>query len=323
MSASPNLQVTHIDASQNQKEVTANAAFDNLDTAMTDFFTQSVAGAVDVTPVGTIIYEAFIDCTGALTANINLILPVNKKFYVVRNSATGGHTITVKTSHSGTNGSVLLLPGDVRLVYSDGTNILSISTNTKSVSITASKTLAATSQKQIILADATSGAVVVTLPDATLCDGCTIVVVKTDATVNAVTPTGTSGQTINGAASVSFCGQYNFVELISAGGEWSAVSILSSSSTITTNKTLLPSSQRQTVLADATSGALVVTLPDATKCDAARILIIKKDSSANAVTPTGAGGQTINGASTCTVAAQYNSVELVSAGGEWWIVSTH
>ena len=40
----------------------------------------------------------FIECTGALTAARNLIVPTNKKLYFISNATTGGFAITVKVS---------------------------------------------------------------------------------------------------------------------------------------------------------------------------------------------------------------------------------
>lgn len=47
----------------------------------------------------------YIECTGTITANKNLIVPSNKKLYFVYNNTTGGFSITVKVS-SGTGVTV-------------------------------------------------------------------------------------------------------------------------------------------------------------------------------------------------------------------------
>jgi hypothetical protein len=78
------------------------------------------------------------------------------------------------------------------------------------------------------------------------------------------------------------------------------------------------------VLCDATSAAFTVTLPAAnTVAAGTRMYLQKKDSSANAVTVSRASTDTINGATTFSLAAQYNTVTLVSDGvGIWYILAS-
>jgi len=47
---------------------------------------------------------------------------------------------------------------------------------------------------------------------------------------------------------------------------------------------------------------------------------MKIDASANAVVIDGAGAETIDGAATQTLIAQYDSLHVVSSGAEWFIV---
>ena len=72
---------------------------------------------------------------------------------------------------------------------------------------------------------------------------------------------------------------------------------------------------------NATSGAIVPTLPDATKCSGTCVAVVKADSSANAVTVTPYGTQKILNASglvsTFALSAQGKSVTLVSDGTQW------
>jgi len=122
MATSPNLEIAHIVSSQSQKEVTANAAFDKIDGAVTDLLSKTVAG-VDITLTDAeALDNAFFRMTGTQTANIDLIVPAtNKKFYVVDHTATGGFTITVK--HPSGNG-IALVNGDTSILYADGTNVV-------------------------------------------------------------------------------------------------------------------------------------------------------------------------------------------------------
>lgn len=72
---------------------------------------------------------------------------------------------------------------------------------------------------------------------------------------------------------------------------------------------------------DATSGAVVVTLPAAATAGNGAVVYIKKtDASANLVTPTRSGSDTIDGATTYNIAGQYQVVAFVSNGVSAWYV---
>lgn len=76
---------------------------------------------------------------------------------------------------------------------------------------------------------------------------------------------------------------------------------------------------------DATAAGRTRTLADATTCRGARICVIKSDASANSVTVSAATGQTIlgtDGASlTKALAAQGNSITVVSDGANWLVIA--
>lgn len=74
--------------------------------------------------------------------------------------------------------------------------------------------------------------------------------------------------------------------------------------------------------ADATAGAFTLTLPLASQIPGRVLVIIKTDVSANAVTVDGAGSETINGALTQALNAQYNSITIRSTGFEWLITAS-
>jgi|SRR5579864_1529580 len=117
--ATPNLAIVHIATNQNSKEVTANSAFDSLDVAMTDVFTQAMADADQTPSTANALTHAVIQCTGALTADRHLILPNTKKIYAINNQTTGSHNIVVKTSGSG---STVSIASAAKWVYCDGAN---------------------------------------------------------------------------------------------------------------------------------------------------------------------------------------------------------
>lgn len=75
------------------------------------------------------------------------------------------------------------------------------------------------------------------------------------------------------------------------------------------------------VMADATAGAVTINLPTAVGRRGHRIFVKKTDASGNAVTLDGSGAQTIDGAATYALAAQYKGVTIVSDAANWQIES--
>lgn len=74
------------------------------------------------------------------------------------------------------------------------------------------------------------------------------------------------------------------------------------------------------VLCDCTSNTITINLPTASGISG-RIYHIKKiDSSANAVTIDGNGGETVDGTTTKVLSSQYDSVMIVSDGSNWLII---
>ena len=72
------------------------------------------------------------------------------------------------------------------------------------------------------------------------------------------------------------------------------------------------------ILCDATSGAFTVTLP-AVASNTGLVLVIKKiDASGNAVTIDGNASETIDGATTLALPAQWNSARIQSNGSAWY-----
>ena len=72
-----------------------------------------------------------------------------------------------------------------------------------------------------------------------------------------------------------------------------------------------------TIGANATSGAITITLPDATLLSGQIFIVKKTDSSANAVTIATTSSQTIDGASTFVLRYQYQSIMVQSTGTSW------
>jgi hypothetical protein len=88
--------------------------------------------------------------------------------------------------------------------------------------------------------------------------------------------------------------------------------------TITTDTTV--TSSNVAVFANATSGAIDVTLYAATSNGGKTLTIKKTDSSSNTVDVIRAGGETIDGATTVTLKHQNESITLMSDNSNWFIV---
>lgn len=89
--------------------------------------TVSVAGGSNVTLTATQARTGQLVLTGAITANINVIVPTTPRMYVVTNNTTGAFTVTVKTA-AGT-GVAVAQTASVILV-SNGTNVVGLTSAT-------------------------------------------------------------------------------------------------------------------------------------------------------------------------------------------------
>ena len=116
MTATPNLNITHIAESQDQKEVTANAAFNAFDAAFTKRLDVSVsAGNATISSTNWRGYTAF-RITGASVARQVTLQAIERVVWIESQST---NTATVSLVLGST--TITLQPGDVRLVYTDGT----------------------------------------------------------------------------------------------------------------------------------------------------------------------------------------------------------
>ncbi len=78
-------------------------------------------------------------------------------------------------------------------------------------------------------------------------------------------------------------------------------------------------SHESILIADASSGNITITLPAASSVDG-RTYTIKKSTAANQVIVDGNGAETIDGAATKTLSAQYAKLTLVSNSGNWFVI---
>ncbi len=95
-------------------------------------------------------------------------------------------------------------------------------TNNKNVA-TKTANYTALQSDDVILGDATSGAITITLPTAVGFSGKVFNVKKTDSSVNSVTIATTSSQTIDGALTAPLISQYQSLTLVSNGTNWSVL----------------------------------------------------------------------------------------------------
>lgn len=84
-------------------------------------YSKSVAGNSDVTLTAQEAAYPILTLTGALTGNINLIVPANSRQRIVNNATSGAYQITVKTA-AGTG--VALAQSKADHLYCDGVNVL-------------------------------------------------------------------------------------------------------------------------------------------------------------------------------------------------------
>ena len=93
-----------------------------------------------------------------------------------------------------------------------------------------------------------------------------------------------------------------------------------STTSVDSSQTLTSSSGFINILADATSAAIVLTLPSALGNNVA-YSIKKIDSSTNFVTIDGYSTETIDGSTTIVLKDQYNYVQIVSDGTNWVVIN--
>lgn len=74
------------------------------------------------------------------------------------------------------------------------------------------------------------------------------------------------------------------------------------------------------ILADATAGAITINLVAVSSAAGKTLTVVKTDASGNAVTLDGNASETINGATTHALAAQYNRVRIFCNGTAWIIL---
>jgi hypothetical protein len=124
MSTSNHIQMTLIDSNQSSPEVTANTALVKTEESTHKMLDVAMGDANQTLTDGQYNGYGIYRCTGALTAQKDLIVPTRQKRSVVINDTSGGYGVQVKTA-SGTG--VVVPAGESTSVYSDGTNVRAFS----------------------------------------------------------------------------------------------------------------------------------------------------------------------------------------------------
>ncbi|MDB5491197.1 MAG: hypothetical protein JWO78_1046 [Micavibrio sp.] len=176
------------------------------------------------------------------------------------------------------------------------------------------------------LVSASSGALNVKLPHATEATGVTMTVKKIDNTGNIVTILEEDGDGPDRKA-IQLGGQYDFAVMISNGAEWFIVSCnrMAGNTRYFDGSGLYDIDMAVDVyLLSSFGGAMTARLPPANAAKAAgRIITLKKtDGSANHITVTEQGGSGPDQYSQ-VLSSQYDTVTVVSNGGQWFIVSRY
>lgn len=114
---------------------------DFVQQAMGAILAKNVAGGANVTLTAVEARYPIIALTGALTANINVIVPASSREWIIFNNTSGAFTLTVKTA-AGTG--IAVTQGTATNLFCDGTNVLQAGITVPSQSVQgASKNLQA------------------------------------------------------------------------------------------------------------------------------------------------------------------------------------
>lgn len=90
---------------------------------------------------------------------------------------------------------------------------------------------------------------------------------------------------------------------------------------VTKTASYTATSNDNTILANAQTGAVTITLPTAVGSNGKLYTVKKIDATANAVTISTTSSQTIDGASSYTINTTYSGVNLQSDNANWWIIA--
>lgn len=159
--------------------------------------------------------------TGALTVRGNIYIQAGHNAVI---GTLDNYALSLRTNN--TNRVFITNSGNVGIgttaplakLHVIGDAIINGAFSTKVDTITAATTLNNT--YHIVLADASSNAIKITLPSASICAGRQYIIKKIDSSANAVTIIPQSGQTIDGQTSISITAQNDLRRIVSNGANW-------------------------------------------------------------------------------------------------------
>lgn len=187
------------------------------------------------------------------------------------------------------------------------------------VSVSTGTALSRVGQHMVVIVDNTSGAFTISLPlESQLGDIITFVIKTTS--LNPVTIQRSGGNTIQGfSTSETLSGPYEARTFVrSTSTDWTTSADKPSVQAVAASTTLLRAGPSLLVLADATSGTLVLTLPQRAQVGD-HITVIKSTVTNNSVRLDGNGSDTIDGRLTTTISAFQQSITIVRVAAGAWV----
>lgn len=115
-----NLNLPQVASNQNQKEVTINDAFDQVDDALTEHLTVDLSVADVALTADQWTRNWFFEMSGHTVAR-TVTLPPTKRPAMFKNSGTGAVTLQVSGG-----GSAVVQPGQAVMIYGDGVNLSTV-----------------------------------------------------------------------------------------------------------------------------------------------------------------------------------------------------
>ena len=155
--------------------------------------------------------NAVLDLTGTLTSSVNVIVPdagsgtAPEKVYLVKNSTSGSFAVTFKTT-SGTGATFAAADKGIKILYSDGTNIVDVNANLAASSF---EQINLPTQNELRFEDSTGGQYVALKAGTTVATNVTFTLPTADGTADQVLTT-------NGSGALAFA-------TVSGGAAWQAV----------------------------------------------------------------------------------------------------
>ena len=155
--------------------------------------------------------NAVLDLTGTLTSSVNVIVPdagsgtAPEKVYLVKNSTSGSFAVTFKTN-SGTGATFAAADKGIKVLYSDGTNIVDVNANLAASSF---EQINLPTQNELRFEDSTGGQYVALKAGTTVATNVTFTLPTADGTADQVLTT-------NGSGALAFA-------TVSGGAAWQAV----------------------------------------------------------------------------------------------------